>query len=207
MAVEEYNTMASYYDTVLEPVLWNMRRKIVNISGIHPGLKVLEVACGTGTQGTRFRKAGAEYTGVDLSPAMLEVANKRHINCIHADGTKLPLEADSFDLSTITLALHEVDPDIRRDITGEMIRVTKKGGSCILVDYTLTSSRSLYARAGNNVIHYIEKLVGGNHYRNYLSFMKEGGLLTYLKTLDLTITERHFIFGGNIGIIKLRKSV
>jgi len=207
MAVEEYNTMASYYDIVLEPVLWNMRRKIVNISGIHPGLNVLEVACGTGMQGTRFRKAGAEYTGVDLSPAMLKVANKHHINCIHADGTELPLEADSFDLSTITLALHEVDPDIRRDITGEMIRVTKKGGSVIIVDYTLTSSGSLYARVGNKSIHYIEKLVGGNHYRNYLSFMKEGGLLAYLKTLDLTITERHFIFGGNIGIIKLRKNV
>ncbi|MCK5672154.1 MAG: methyltransferase domain-containing protein, partial [Spirochaetales bacterium] len=84
--------MASYYDKVLEPFLWKMRRKIVKISNTHTGMKVLEVACGTGIQAVRFKKAGAEYTGVDLSSAMLEVAGKRKLECLHADGTELPLE-------------------------------------------------------------------------------------------------------------------
>jgi len=80
MAVEEYNSMASYYDIVLEPILWKMRRKIIKTSNIYRGMKILEVACGTGTQAVRFKKAGAEYTGVDLSPAMLNVAEKKSWN-------------------------------------------------------------------------------------------------------------------------------
>ncbi len=61
MAVSEYDSMASYYDKVLEPILWKMRRKIIYVSNVQKGMKVLEVACGTGTQAVRFKKAGAEF--------------------------------------------------------------------------------------------------------------------------------------------------
>ncbi len=204
MAVEEYDSMASYYDKVLEPILWQMRRKIIKVSNIQKGMKVLEVACGTGTQAVRFRKAGADYTGVDLSHAMLDVAGKRNLTCLHADGTELPLEDNGFDLSTITLALHEVDPEISRQIVLEMIRVTKDGGSLVLVDYTKSNKKSIYRKLGNSSIHYIEKLVGGNHYRNYKKFMKSGGLISFLESFNLETQETQFIFGGNIGIIKLK---
>lgn len=68
MAVEEYNSMASYYDAVLEPILWKLRKRIVRISGVEKGTKVLEIACGTGAQGMRFKKAGADYTGLIFLP-------------------------------------------------------------------------------------------------------------------------------------------
>ncbi len=205
MAVEEYNSMASYYDAVLEPILWKMRRKIIKISNLHKGMKVMEVACGTGTQAVRFKKAGAEYTGVDLSPAMLDVAEKRNLKCLHADGTKLPLEDNTFNLSTITLALHEVDPEISKQIILEMLRVTKPEGSLVLVDYTRPDKKTLYSSIGYKSVHFIEKLVGGSHYRNYLKFMKAGGLVSFIEQFDLEIAERELVFGGNIGIVKLRK--
>src|SRR3954447_6894192 len=41
------------------------------------GLKVLEVGCGLGTDGAQFAKAGADYTGVDLTEASIELARKR----------------------------------------------------------------------------------------------------------------------------------
>jgi len=203
MAVSEYDSMASYYDKILEPILWKMRRKIIKISSINPGMKVLEVACGTGTQAVLFKKAGAEYTGVDLSPAMLDVAEKRNLKCLHADGTKLPLEDNTFNLSTITLALHEVDSEISRQIIFEMLRVTKPGGFLVIVDYTKSNKKSIYRKIGNSSIHYIEKLVGGSHYRNYKKFMNSGGLLAFLKSFGLKIIEEQLIFGGNIGIIKV----
>lgn len=205
MAVIEYDSMATWYDAVLEPILWKMRRKIMQVSDIRAGVKVLEVACGTGTQAVRFKKAGAEYTGVDLSPAMLNVAEKRKLECLHADGTQLPLEDNSFDLSTITLALHEVDPEIREQIVMEMIRVTKTEGFMVIVDYTISNRKNLFSSLSDRVIHYVEKLVGGSHYRNYSKFMKSGGLISFLETFDLEIKEEQFIFGGNIGIIKLQK--
>ncbi len=202
MAVSEYNSMASYYDFVLEPVLWRMRRTIVGMSGVTSGTGVLEVACGTGAQGERFRKAGALYTGVDLSPAMLAVAAKRNLGCLHADGTSLPMEDNLFDLSTITLALHEVAPETSRELVLEMIRVTKNEGSILIADYTLPGKNSLYSNIGRKSVHYIEKLVGGSHYRNYLKFMDAGGLLSFLKTFDIEISDQQLTFGGNIGIVK-----
>jgi len=207
MAVSEYDSMASYYDKVLEPILWKMRRKIIKVSNIQKGMKVLEVACGTGTQAVRFKKAGAEYTGVDLSPAMLGVAEKRNLICLHADGTELPLKDNTFDLSTITLALHEVDPEISRQIVLEMIRVTKDDGFLVIVDYTKSNKKSIYRKIGNSSIHYIEKLVGGSHYRNYKKFMTSGGLIAFLKSFDFEIIEQKLIFGGNIGIVKVQKRV
>ncbi len=202
MALSEYNSMASYYDFVLEPVLRGMRKKIVKTGRVSKGMKILEVACGTGVQGERFRKAGALYTGVDLSPAMLAVAEKRKLGCLHADGTELPLETNSFDLSTITLALHEVEPETSRKLLNEMIRVTKKDGALIIVDYTLPGKRSLYSTIGKKSVHYVEKLVGGSHYSNYLKFMESGGLLTFLEQFDIEVLENISVFGGNIGIFR-----
>ena len=205
MAVSEYDSMASYYDGILEPILWKMRRKIIKISQVKTGMKVLEIACGTGTQAVRFKKAGADYTGVDLSPAMLSVAGKRKLECVHADGTNLPIEDNSFDLSTITLALHEVDPEIREQIVVEMLRVTKADGFLVIVDYTKSNKKSIFRKIGNSSIHYIEKLVGGSHYRNYKKFMKSGGLLAFLESFEFDIIEQKMIFGGNVGIVKVQK--
>src|SRR5215510_9446637 len=41
------------------------------------GLKVLEIGCGLGTDGAQFAQAGADYTGVDLTNAAVELAQKR----------------------------------------------------------------------------------------------------------------------------------
>ena len=41
------------------------------------GLRVLEIGCGLGTDGVRFAKAGADYTGIDLTDAAIELARKR----------------------------------------------------------------------------------------------------------------------------------
>ncbi len=135
---------------------------------------------------------------------MLEVAEKKNLNCLHADGTKLPLDDNSFDLSTITLALHEVDPELSKQLIFEMLRVTKSDGFLVLVDYTKSTKKNLYSKIANSSIHYVEKLVGGSHYRNYKKFMKSGGLKTFLESFDLKIIKEELIFGGNIGIIKVK---
>src|ERR687886_2821336 len=41
------------------------------------GLKVLEIGCGLGTDGAQFARAGADYTGVDLTEAAIELARRR----------------------------------------------------------------------------------------------------------------------------------
>ena len=41
------------------------------------GLRVLEIGCGLGTDGARFARAGAIYTGVDLTDAAVSLARRR----------------------------------------------------------------------------------------------------------------------------------
>src|SRR5437588_11928245 len=41
------------------------------------GLRVLEIGCGLGTDGARFARAGASYTGVDLTEAAVSLARRR----------------------------------------------------------------------------------------------------------------------------------
>src|SRR5215218_3065633 len=67
-------------------------------------LCVLEVGCGLGTDGAQFAKAGAEYTGIDLTEAAVDLARRRFelFNLPGAfrvaDAERLDFPANSFDL-------------------------------------------------------------------------------------------------------------
>ncbi len=68
------------------------------------GLRVLEIGCGLGTDGAQFAKAGAIYTGVDLTDAAVELARRRFElfdlpgTFRTADAENLDFADDSFDL-------------------------------------------------------------------------------------------------------------
>jgi SAM-dependent methyltransferase len=70
------------------------------------GRRVLEVGCGLGTDAANFARAGADYTGADLSEASLALARRRFEvfglpgRFLHANGEELAthLERASFDL-------------------------------------------------------------------------------------------------------------
>src|SRR5689334_23952194 len=67
-------------------------------------LRVLEIGCGLGTDGAQFARAGADYTGVDLTSAAVEFAQKRFElfelpgTCRTADAENLDFSDNSFDL-------------------------------------------------------------------------------------------------------------
>lgn len=68
------------------------------------GLKVLEIGVGMGADYLEWLKAGARATGVDLSPASIERANRRcelagyKPDLRVADAERLPFADDSFDV-------------------------------------------------------------------------------------------------------------
>jgi ubiquinone/menaquinone biosynthesis C-methylase UbiE len=92
---------------------------------------VLEVAIGTGLN-LPFYRAGARLTGLDLSPAMLDIARRRaadvgrSVELQEGDAHELPFEDESFDSVVCTFSLCNI-PDIDRSVT-EMKRVLKPGG-------------------------------------------------------------------------------
>ncbi len=200
---KEYTFLAPGYDALFEPLLKRMRETIVDM--IPPQSRVLEVACGTGAQAVRLRRIDSEYTGVDLSADMLSRARRKNVNCHAADGSDLPYNGGEFDAATISLALHEMDPEMRNSVMRELTRVLRPGGLLIVADYTFPAPGTRFGALFKAGIHLIERIAGGSHYRNYRHFMATGGLRSYLGRFETPILDEEPFFRGNIAVVKLRR--
>jgi SAM-dependent methyltransferase len=103
------------------------------------GLRVLEIGCGLGTDGAQFAKAGADYTGVDLTNAAIELARERFElfgltgKLQVADAENLDFPDESFDVVYSHGVLHHT-PDIDAAVQ-EIRRVLKPGGRAIVMLY------------------------------------------------------------------------
>src|SRR5712664_3366938 len=103
------------------------------------GLRVLEIGCGLGTDGTQFAKAGADYTGVDLTDAAVELARKNFEllglrgDFRTADAENLDFADETFDLVYSHGVLHHT-PDIEAAVN-EIHRVLKPDGRAIVMLY------------------------------------------------------------------------
>jgi SAM-dependent methyltransferase len=103
------------------------------------GLKVLEIGCGLGTDGAQFAQAGADYTGIDLTEAAIDLARRRFAmsglkgDFRVSDAEKLDFADESFDLVYSHGVLHHT-PDIEAAI-GEVYRVLKPGGRAVIMLY------------------------------------------------------------------------
>jgi len=103
------------------------------------GLRVLEIGCGLGTDGAQFALAGANYTGVDLTEASIELARKKfELAGLRgefrvADAEALDFPDDSFDLVYSHGVLHHT-PDTTSAVH-EIHRVLKPGGRAMVMLY------------------------------------------------------------------------
>jgi SAM-dependent methyltransferase len=125
------------------------------------GLKVLEIGCGLGTDGACFAKAGADYTGVDLTDAAVDLARRRFEifdlpgKFKTADAEGLDFESESFDLVYSHGVLHHT-PDTRAAVQ-EVHRVLRPGGRAVVMLYHRNSYNyrvniSILRRAGANLL-------------------------------------------------------
>jgi len=119
------------------------KRRMIRLAAPSAGMKVLDLCCGTGDVALAFGQRGAEVTGLDFSPAMLEIADKRLsqakvsedliVDFIQGDAQNLPFEDGSFDIVTISYGLRNL-ADWRKGLE-EMIRVTRPGGRILVLDF------------------------------------------------------------------------
>ncbi|HBE17289.1 MAG TPA: SAM-dependent methyltransferase [Cyanobacteria bacterium UBA11149] len=99
--------------------------------------KILDLCCGGG-QATRFLvEYSQDVTGLDVSPLSLERAKRNVPQAKYVEGLaeEMPLPDHHFDLVHISVALHEMPPEILRKIIKEAYRVLKPGGIFTLMDF------------------------------------------------------------------------
>lgn len=128
--------------------------------------EVLEVAVGTGLN-LPFYPDGVRLTGVEWSPAMLEVARDRarRLRLDPAlrlgDAQSLDLPDSSFDTVVCTFSLCAI-PDEHRALA-EMDRVLRPGGRLLLADHVVSSR--WYVRALQAATELASVPLGGEHFR------------------------------------------
>jgi ubiquinone/menaquinone biosynthesis C-methylase UbiE len=117
-----YDRISRWYDLFSQPWEGPARRAGLQMLGIQHGEKVLEIGAGTGHGLVALSKAtrpsGRVY-GLDLSPGMLDVAQKRLIDqdlinnvlLLVADANCLTFQSESFDALFASFVIELFEPD------------------------------------------------------------------------------------------------
>ena len=107
---------------------------------LKPGVRVLDVACGSGNQSIPAARAGAQVTGVDIAPNLIEQARKRaaeedlKIQFDEGDAENLPYADAAFDVvMTMFGAMFAPRPE---RVSAELLRVCRPGGVIAMGNWT-----------------------------------------------------------------------
>ncbi|MBF4994011.1 demethylmenaquinone methyltransferase [Arthrobacter gandavensis] len=135
-----FDEVAPKYDIVNDVLSMGQtrrwRRLVVDAVGARPGSRVLDLAAGTGTSSEPYADAGVSVVACDFSLGMLKVGKRRRpdIDFVAGDATNLPFEDDSFDATTISFGLRNVNEP--KKALAEMLRVTRPGGKLVIAEFS-----------------------------------------------------------------------
>ncbi|RYV49868.1 demethylmenaquinone methyltransferase [Pengzhenrongella frigida] len=148
---EMFDGIAHRYDVTNDVMSLGQDRRwrtaTIRALDVAAGMRVLDLAAGTGTSSVPLADAGVEVVPCDFSYGMLAVGKRRRpdLGFVAGDATKLPFADASFDAVTISFGLRNVV-----DTSGalrEMLRVTRPGGRIVVCEFshaTLAPFRTVY---------------------------------------------------------------
>ena len=112
------------------------RRAVTSIIAPKPGMKILDIAAGTGSSSRPLVDKGAVVTALDFSQGMIEQGRKqnKNINFVQGDALKLPFEDNSFEVTTISFGLRNTSST--EIALKEALRVTKDGGRIVVAEFS-----------------------------------------------------------------------
>ena len=151
-----FHSVAAKYDLMNDLMsggvhrLW--KQYTIEMSGVRPGHKILDIAGGTGDLAAKFsRLVGptGQVVLADINDSMLKVGRDKlidhgladNLNFTQADAQCLPFADNSFDCVTIAFGLRNVtDKDLALH---SMLRVLKPGGRLLVLEFSKPTTQAL----------------------------------------------------------------
>ena len=127
------------YHRFATQLVWEVGPVVVEAAGIGPGMRVLDVAAGTGNVAVRVAEAGADVVASDLTPENLAAgraaaaARGIELEWVEADAEALPFADGAFDVVTSAFGVMFA-PD-HRAAARELLRVCRAGGTIALASF------------------------------------------------------------------------
>jgi SAM-dependent methyltransferase len=128
------------YASMVESWLLPLGTRLTEAARVRPGLRVLDVAAGSGNASIPAARAGAEVTASDLAPELLEAGRRKaeadglELDWVTADAENLPFEDESFDL--VLSAIGVMFAPHHQAAADELVRVCHPGGTIALLNWT-----------------------------------------------------------------------
>ncbi|MCG9721908.1 bifunctional demethylmenaquinone methyltransferase/2-methoxy-6-polyprenyl-1,4-benzoquinol methylase UbiE [Shewanella sp. Isolate7] len=149
LVADVFHSVAAKYDIMNDVMsfgihrLW--KRFTIESAGARPGMKVLDLAGGTGDLTAKFSHIvgnTGQVTLADINDSMLKVGREKlrnrgvvgNVNYVQANAEALPFPDNHFDIITIAFGLRNVtdkDAAIR-----SMLRVLKPGGKLLILEFS-----------------------------------------------------------------------
>jgi ubiquinone/menaquinone biosynthesis methyltransferase len=181
-----FTNVEKEYDALLHLMTfgfdWVWRRRMLSKIDFSHEIKVLDLACGTGLvtfELCRLVAANGFVVGLDLSPAMLQIARRKahrlSLNCpigfVRAAGEFLPFRSDSFSYVTVGLALRNFGDKLA--VFHETRRVLSGFGLFLSVDFVLPENSLVRRLHLFHVFHVLPTLGGlvSNNWHRTLTYL------------------------------------
>ena len=147
-----FATIADRYDLITVLLSFGRDRRwkdrLIALAGIRPGMRALDLACGTGDITFDLARHGARAVGLDVTHRMVQIASAKRspaaaARFIVGDMMALPFEDRQFDLITSGYGIRNVpaiEPALR-----EISRTLRPGGLFLSLDFNRPSNGAVRA--------------------------------------------------------------
>ncbi len=128
------------YPSMVETFLLPLGPRLVEAAGIGPGMRVLDVAAGTGNASIPAAQTGAQVTASDLTPELFDAGRKRaeangvELDWVEADAEHLPFDDKSYDV--VMSSIGAMFAPHHQEVADELVRVCRPGGTIALLSWT-----------------------------------------------------------------------
>ena len=144
-----FHSVAAKYDIMNDVMSFGIhrfwKRYTIEVSGARPGMKVLDLAGGTGDLTAKFSRLVGETGRVvlaDINDSMLKMGREKlrnigvvgNVEYVQANAEALPFPDNTFDCITISFGLRNVTD--KEKALRSMYRVLKPGGRLLVLEFS-----------------------------------------------------------------------